>query len=239
VHHCCHRAAFGKLLIEQPLMQNVLADLVLESEAATLMAIRLAESFDMRAGDDRQRAFARIATAISKYWLCKRVSPFVSEALECLGGNGYVEDSGMPRLYREAPLYGIWEGSGNVICLDILRALKKEPVTGEALLQELHSAKGADQRFDLFTNAIENDLANIKKGFAGSGQEGQSRRLADRLALALQTSLMIRHASAANAQAFVASRIGYDHGANFGTLSGACDLGAILEPATRFFMLRG
>ncbi len=235
VHHCCHRAAFGKLLLEQPLMQNVLADLVLESEAATLMAMRLAESFDRRAGDERQRAFGRIATAISKYWLCKRVLPFVSEALECLGGNGYVEDSGMPRLYREAPLYGIWEGSGNVICLDILRALKKEPATGEALLQELHSAKGADQRFDLFTNAIENDMVNMKKSFASSGQEGQSRRLADRLALALQTSLMIRHASAGNTQAFIASRLGHDHGANFGTLSSAYDLGAILEPATRIF----
>jgi len=216
-------------------MQNVLADLVLESEAATLMAMRLAESFDLRAGDDRQRAFGRIATAISKYWLCKRVSPVVAEALECLGGNGYVEDSGMPRLYREAPLYGIWEGSGNVICLDILRALKKEPSAGEALLQELHLAKGADKRFDLFTSAIETDLNNMKKSFAGSGQEGQSRRLADRLALALQASLMIRHALSANAQAFIASRLGHDHGANFGTLSSAYDLGAILEPATRAF----
>ena len=235
LYHCCHRAAFGKLLVEQPLMQNVLADLVLESEAATLMAMRLAESFDLRAGDERQRAFGRIATAISKYWLCKRVSPVVAEALECLGGNGYVEDSGMPRLYREAPLYGIWEGSGNVICLDILRALKKEPAAGEALLQELHLAKGADQRFDLFANAIEADLNNMKKSFAGSGQEGQSRRLADRLALALQASLMIRHALSPNAQAFIASRLGHDHGANFGTLSSAYDLGAILEPATRTF----
>ena len=235
LHHCCYRVAFGKLLVEQPLMQNVLADLVLESEAATLMAMRLAESFDMRAGDEKQRAFARIATAISKYWLCKRVSPFVSEALECLGGNGYVEDSGMPRLYREAPLYGIWEGSGNVICLDILRALKKEPAAAEALLHELQAAKGADQRFDLFANAIESDFSNMMKSFAGAGQEGQARRLADRLALALQASLMIRHSSATNAQAFIASRLGYDHGANFGTLSSAYDLPAILEPAIQPF----
>ncbi len=235
LHHCCHRAAFGKLLIEQPLMQNVLADLVLESQAATLMAMRLAESFDLRAGDERQRAFARIAMAISKYWLCKRVSPFVSEALECLGGNGYVEDSGMPRLYREAPLYGIWEGSGNVICLDILRAFKKEPSAAEALLHELQSAKGMDQRFDLFTTAVENDLLNMKKSFAGAGQEGQSRRLADRLALALQASLMLRHASPTNAQAFIASRLGYDHGMNFGTLSTTYDLSAILEPAANIF----
>ena len=235
VHHCSHRAAFGKLLIEQPLMQNVLADLVLESEAATLMAIRLAESFDLRPGDETQRAFARIATAISKYWLCKRVSPFVSEALECLGGNGYVEESAMPRLYREAPLYGIWEGSGNVICLDILRAFKKEPSAAEALLYELQTAKGMDQRFDLFTTAVENDLLNMKKSFSGSGQEGQSRRLADRLALALQASLMLRHASSTNAQAFLASRLGYDHGMNFGTLSSACDLNAILEPVAKHF----
>jgi putative acyl-CoA dehydrogenase len=235
LHHCCHRAAFGKLLIEQPLMQNVLADLVLESEAATLMAIRLAESFDLRAGDETQRAFARIATAISKYWLCKRVSPFVSEALECLGGNGYVEESAMPRLYREAPLYGIWEGSGNVICLDILRALKKEPATAEALLHEFQTAKGMDQRFDLFTNAIENDLAHMKKNFAGAGEEGQARHLADRLALALQASLMLRHASSTNAQSFIASRLGYDHGMNFGTLSTAYDLNAILEPVAKEF----
>jgi putative acyl-CoA dehydrogenase len=235
LHHCCHRAAFGKLLIEQPLMQNVLADLVLESEAATLMAIRLAESFDLRAGDETQRAFARIATAISKYWLCKRVSPFVSEALECLGGNGYVEESAMPRLYREAPLYGIWEGSGNVICLDILRAFKKEPSAAEALLHELQTAKGMDQRFDLFATAVENDLLNMKKSFAGAGQEGQSRRLADRLALALQASLMLRHASSTNAQAFLASRLGYDHGMNFGTLSSAYDLNAILEPVAKDF----
>jgi putative acyl-CoA dehydrogenase len=235
LHHCCHRAAFGKLLIEQPLMQNVLADLALESEAATLMAMRLAESFDLRAGDETQRAFARIATAISKYWLCKRVSPFVSEALECLGGNGYVEESAMPRLYREAPLYGIWEGSGNVICLDILRAFKKEPSAAEALLHELQTAKGMDQRFDLFATAVENDLLSMKKSFAGAGQEGQSRRLADRLALALQTSLMVRHASAANAQAFIASRIGNDHGANFGTMSSAYDLNAILEPVAKDF----
>lgn len=235
VHHCCQRSAFGKLLVEQPLMENVLADLVLESEAATLMAMRLAQSFDLRAGDDRQKAFGRIATAISKYWLCKRVSPVVGEALECLGGNGYVEDSGMPRLYREAPLYGIWEGSGNVICLDILRALKKEPAAAEALLHEFHSAKGRDQRFDLFANAIENDLANMKKNFAGAGQEGQARRLADRLALGLQASLMLRYASSVNAPAFIASRLGHDHGATFGTLSSAYDLRAILEPEVKTF----
>jgi putative acyl-CoA dehydrogenase len=122
-----------------------------------------------------------------------------------------------------------------VICLDILRALKREPATAEALLQELHCAKGADQRFDLFTNAIENDLVNMKKSFAGAGEEGQARHLADRLALALQASLMLRHASSTNAQSFIASRLGYDHGMNFGTLSTAYDLNAILEPVAKEF----
>src|SRR5215831_6011933 len=150
VHHARHRRAFGKLLIEQPLMRNVLADLALESEAATLLMSRLAASFDAREGDERERAFCRIATAVAKYWLCKRTPVHVGEALECLGGNGYVEESILPRLYREAPLYSIWEGSGNVICLDVLRALAKEPAAIDALMQELKSAAGADKRLDAY-----------------------------------------------------------------------------------------
>src|ERR1051326_4679074 len=160
VHHALHRSAFGKLLMEQPLMRNVLADLALESEAATLLMVRLAGSFDRRESDDRERAFCRIATAISKYWLCKRAPVHVGEALECLGGNGYVEDSMMPRLYREAPLYSIWEGSGNVICLDVLRALAKEPGAGEALVSELRSTAGADKRLDAYVTALEQQLGN-------------------------------------------------------------------------------
>ncbi|MGH9569765.1 MAG: acyl-CoA dehydrogenase family protein, partial [Candidatus Angelobacter sp.] len=155
VHHCSYRKVFGKLLIEQPLMRNVLADLGLESQAATLLAIRLAAAFDARGSNERERAFSRIATAISKFWLCKRAPVHVGEALECLGGNGYVEESIMPRLYREAPLYSIWEGSGNVICLDILRALSREPATLDALLEELGSGRGKDQRLDTYIARLE------------------------------------------------------------------------------------
>src|SRR5579864_4949713 len=154
VHHASHRQAFGKLLVQQPLMRNVLADLAIESEAATLLMVRLARSFDRRESDDRERAFCRVATAIAKYWLCKRVPVHVGEALECLGGNGYVEESIMPRLYREAPLYSIWEGSGNVICLDILRALSRQPEAADALEQEFRSAAGADRRLDAYAENI-------------------------------------------------------------------------------------
>ena len=160
VHHARHRRAFGKLLIEQPLMRNVLADLAIESEAATLLMVRLARSFDARESDARERAFCRIATAIAKYWLCKRSPVHVGEALECLGGNGYVEESIMPRLYREAPLYSIWEGSGNVICLDVLRALAKDPATVEALLAELKSTAGADKRLDSYVAGIQARLSD-------------------------------------------------------------------------------
>src|SRR5215469_4667585 len=159
LHHSSHRRAFGKLLLEQPLMRNVLADLTLESEAATLLMIRLARSFDRRENDAQERAFCRIATAISKYWLCKRAPVHVGEALECLGGNGYVEESVMPRLYREAPLCSIWEGSGNVICLDILRALAREPESVEALLQELRGAAGSDKRLDSYLRSLETRLS--------------------------------------------------------------------------------
>src|SRR5213075_3604566 len=147
-HHAAHRSAFGTLLAEQPLMRNVLADLCLESEAATVTALRLAGAYDRRAGDAREAAFARIATAVAKYWICKRGPAHAAEALECLGGNGFVEESGLPRIYREAPLNSIWEGSGNVICLDVLRALAKEPAARDALVTELRLARGADRRLD-------------------------------------------------------------------------------------------
>jgi len=178
VHHAGHRKAFGKLLIDQPLMRNVLADLTLESEAATLLMVRLARSFDARESDERERAFGRIATAISKYWLCKRSPMHVSEALECLGGNGYVEESIMPRLYREAPLYSIWEGSGNVICLDILRALAKDPSTLEALMHELRLVAGADPRIDSCVSELEAAFRSKRQWQCGrSGQAtGRARR---------------------------------------------------------------
>jgi len=235
LHHCLHRQAFGKLLIDQPLMRNVLADLVLESEAATLLAMRLAASFDARDSDEHERAFSRIATAFSKYWLCKRSPVHVGEALECLGGNGYVEESGMPRLYREAPLYGIWEGSGNVICLDILRALAKEPDTVDAVLQELHAARGSDPGLDGWLAQTEADLtACLKRCLSNGGGEAQiqARRLAERLALAVQALVMVRHSPPGFAEAFIASRLLGDHGQNFGTLAPGLNLAPILDSAT-------
>ena len=232
VHHASHRRAFGKLLIEQPLMRNVLADLAIESEAATLLMVRLAHSFDARESresNDRERAFCRIATAIAKYWLCKQSSAHVGEALECLGGNGYVEESIMPRLYREAPLYSIWEGSGNVMCLDVLRALTKDPATLEALLAELHSTVGADKRLDDYVAAIQEKLsAKATNGAPHSTLDFAARELTEKLALALQASLVIRHSSSAVADAFIASRIAGQHGSAFGTLPASVNTDAII-----------
>jgi putative acyl-CoA dehydrogenase len=232
VHHAGHRRAFGKLLIDQPLMRNVLADLALESEAATLLMVRLARSFDRRETDPQERAFCRIATAIAKYWLCKRAPGHVGEALECLGGNGYVEESVLPRLYREAPVYSIWEGSSNVICLDILRALANEPEGADAVVQELKSGQGANARLDSYVVQVESDLASyLKHSLKNSGEEGegQARRLAERLALALQAALVVRHSSHACADAFVASRLAADHGHSYGTLPAGVDVSSILD----------
>jgi putative acyl-CoA dehydrogenase len=225
IHHARHRRAFGKLLIDQPLMRNVLADLLIESEAATLLMARLAAAFDARETDPQERAFARIATAIGKYWLCKRACVQVGEALECLGGNGYVEESIMPRLYREAPLNSIWEGSGNVICLDILRALDREPACREAVMQELLKTRGMDLRLDAFLLNVE----QLMQASRSADGESQARRLAERLALGLQAGLMIRHGSAAVAEAFLASRLRSDHGYTFGTLPAGVDVKPILQ----------
>ena len=211
LHHTRHRQAFGKLLIEQPLMRNVLADLIIESEAATLLIARLASSFDRRDSDPQERAFGRLATAVAKYWLCKRACVHVGEALECHGGNGYVEESVMPRLYREAPLYSIWEGSGNVICLDVLRALKKEPESLDTVMQEIRLASGADRR-------PENLVVHLQASLNADNSESQARRLTEKLALGLQASLLIRHSSPAIAEAFLTSRLNGDHGHTFGTL---------------------
>jgi putative acyl-CoA dehydrogenase len=226
LHHARHRKAFGKLLIGQPLMRNVLADLAIESEAATLFMARLASSFDARESDQHERAFSRIATAIGKYWLCKRACMHVGEALECLGGNGYVEEAIMPRLYREAPLNSIWEGSGNVICLDILRALAKEPATLDALIAEIRLSAGADPRLSTFIADVESSLV---KGKNGSDSEGQARRLAEKLALALQASLLVRHGSPSVAEAFCMTRLTGDHGYTFGTLPAGADINSILD----------
>jgi putative acyl-CoA dehydrogenase len=224
-HHAAHRRAFGKRLVEQPLMQNVLADLAVESEAATVTMMRLARAYDEGAHDERQRHFARLATAVSKYWVCKRLPPLVAEALECLGGNGYVEESILPRLYREAPLNGLWEGSGNVICLDVLRAMGRNPVAVDAFLAEVGLADGADARLDAFVETLRGELNDF------SAPERRARRLVERLALALQGSLLVRHGHPAVAEAFCASRLAGDHGAAFGTLPAGVACEAIIERA--------
>lgn len=225
LHHARHRAAFGKRLVEQPLMREVLADLALESEAATALMLRLARAYD-REDDEQEAAFRRVATAVSKYWTCKRAPMFVGEAMECLGGNGYVEESGLPRLYREAPVNGIWEGSGNVICLDVLRALAKEPRCAEALVAELELGRGGDKRLDAHLDAVEAGLA------ARAGGEAGARRLVERLALALQASLLVRHAPRAVADAFCASRFSPEWGHAFGTLPAGLEVGTILARAS-------
>jgi len=216
--HTAHRSVFGKRLAEQPLMLNVLADLCVESEAATVTAMRLARAFD----DPSQELFKRVATAVSKYWVCKRSPAVAGEALECLGGNGYVEESGMPRLYREMPLLSIWEGSGNVQCLDVLRALAKSPETFEAFFAEVDEAAGADARLDAYVAATRAEFSDPE------GIEARARRIVERMAKALQGSLLVRHAPPAVADAFVASRLEGDAGLAFGTLPHGADLAGIV-----------
>jgi putative acyl-CoA dehydrogenase len=227
-HHAAHRMAFGQLLADQPLMRNVLADLEVETEAATLTSLRLARAYDEAwAGDAEAKQFARLATAVSKYWVCKRTPPTVAEALECLGGNGFVEDSGLPRLYRESPLNSIWEGSGNVIALDVLRAMARSPQSVEAFFAEIATAQGGDHRLDAYAAKLRDDLAD-----AGQDFEHNARRLVERMALAFQGSLLVRHGDPAVAQAFVASRLEGDRGLAFGTLPPGLPTTAIVERAT-------
>jgi putative acyl-CoA dehydrogenase len=211
LHHTRHRSAFGRRLVEHALMQNVLADLAVESEAATVAMMRVAAAYDDGASAE-EAAFARLATAVVKYWICKRQPVFAAEALECLGGGGYVEESVLPRLFRESPLNGIWEGSGNVICLDVLRAMGREPESVDAFFREVDRGRGRDPRLDRFVDAVRDELTDT------ADVEGRARRLVERLALALQGSLLVRHGDPAVADAFVASRLAGDHGRAFGTL---------------------
>ena len=222
-HHAAHRKSFGADLIDHPLMRNVLADLAIESEAATLLGLRLAAAVE-DVGDPQQRAFRRLATAVGKYYVCKRGPAHAAEALECLGGNGYVEESGMPRLYRDAPLNSVWEGSGNVNALDVLRAMQRTPDVVEAYLAEVSTAAGADARLDDAVRRLQDTLA-------GEIAEGSARRVVEQLALVLQGSLLVRWSPPAVADAFCASRLGGDWGFAFGTLPSGLDLGAIIERA--------
>src|SRR5690606_26064395 len=211
-HHARHRAAFGRPLVEQPLMRAVLADLALESEAATAFALRVAGAVDRAATDPREAALARIATAIGKYWICKRAPGFANEAQECLGGAGYVEDWPLARLYRQAPLNSIWEGSGNIQCLDVLRALAREPETRAALLCELRGAAGIDAGFDA-------TLADGEALLARGADEAGARALVERLALLLQSAILLR-ATHPLARDWCASRLGGSRGATYGTAVG-------------------
>ena len=216
-HHTAHRSAFGKLLADQPLMRNVLADLCIESEAATLTAMRLARACD------EQEAFKRLGLAVSKYWICKSAVWHVAEALECLGGNGYVELSGMPRLYREVPLNSIWEGSGNVNCLDVLRGMVRSPGSVDAFFDEVEQASRVDRRLGSFVAGLKYELQDL------DDIEYRARRIVESMAIALQASLLVRHGDHAVADAFCATRLEGDRGRALGTLPRGVDFEHIIE----------
>jgi putative acyl-CoA dehydrogenase len=214
IHHARHRSAFGAVLVDQPAMTSVLADLALESEAATATALRVAASYDRD-----EPAFRRFATAVAKYHVCKRAAGHAAEALECFGGNGFVEESGMPLLYRDAPLNGIWEGSGNVAALDVLRSAFKEPEGVEAFLAECELARGANAHLDAHLDRIKQVEPD----------QATARRTAEDLGFALQASLLVRHAPPAVSDAFCAARLGGEAGRAYGTLPGSVDARAIVD----------
>jgi putative acyl-CoA dehydrogenase len=225
INHASHRSVFGTVLAEQPLMQNVLADLCVESEAATISAMRLARAYDESlAGDEQATNLKRVANAVLKYWICKRAPMHAGEALECLGGNGYVEESGMPRLFRESPLNSIWEGSGNVQCLDVLRAMIKSPASLAAFLAEVEEGAVSEPRLEAYARSLREELP----GEVGT-IEVRARRVVERMALALQGSLLVRFGDEAVADAFCASRLTGDWGQAFGTLPAGSDFGRIID----------
>ena len=225
LHHTTHRTAFQKRLIHQPLMRNVLADLAIEVEAALALTLRIGRAIDEAADDESAAALARIGTAVAKYWICKRAPGHTFEALECHGGPGYIEDSIMPRLYREAPVNSIWEGSGNVICLDVLRAMFREKATIPALLAELDAARGANAALDAATDGLKNELVNPED------LESRARRVTELMATVLQGALLVRHAPPAVADAFCASRLGSRWTGTYGTLPSGVDVDAIISRA--------
>ncbi|MGB7685850.1 MAG: acyl-CoA dehydrogenase family protein [Solirubrobacterales bacterium] len=225
IHHASHRSTFGKVLTDQPLMQNVLADLAVESEAATISAMRLARCYDeVAAGDQEAKNLRRIANAVLKYWICKRAVVHAGEALECLGGNGFVEESGMPRLFRESPLGSIWEGSGNVQCLDVLRAMVKTPAALEAFFAEVEEGAVSEPRLDAYAKSLRDDLPGDIETI-----EARARRVVERMALAIQASFLVRYGDEAVADAFCASRLSGDWGQAFGTLPAGTDFTRIID----------
>ncbi|MHA7838554.1 MAG: acyl-CoA dehydrogenase family protein, partial [bacterium] len=224
-HHCGHRVAFGKRLSEQPLMQNVLADLAVEQEAALLLSMRIAGALDRR-NDEGEDALVRIGTAVGKYWICKRTPGHTYEAMECIGGSGVMEECIMPRLFRESPINAIWEGSGNVQCLDVLRAMRREPFTVEAFRAEVGRAKGSDERLDRFVDGLERELRDPED------LEYRARRVVEKMALALEGSLLVRFGAPAVAEAFCASRLGESgRGWLYGDLPPGVDCRAIIDRA--------
>lgn len=225
LHYTRHRSAFGKPLLQQPLMRNVLADLALEAEAALALALRIARAMDEAGTDENAAALARIGTAIAKYWNCKRAPAHIFEALECHGGSGYIEESIMPRLYREAPLNSIWEGSGNIMCLDVLRAMQREPAAIPALLAELDKARGGNAALDAAIVGLKNELNNR------DNLEYRARRITEMMALSLQGALLVKHAPAAVTDAFCASRLGEQWSGAYGTLPANVDFDAIIRRA--------
>ena len=226
IHHARHRSAFGRLLIEQPLMRNVLADLALECEAAIALALRLARAFDAQQ-DEAESALRRVLTPIAKYWICKRAPAVGVEAMEVLGGNGYIEEGPIARRFRELPLNGIWEGSGNIMCLDVLRALSREPRTLEALAALLQGSGGRDARYDQYVARLLEELR------LAAGGEATARVLTERIALAAQASVLLEGGAASVAEAFISSRIVSGAPAAFGTLPAGLDHGALIERALR------
>jgi putative acyl-CoA dehydrogenase len=225
IHHAAHRQAFGRLLIDQPLMRNVLADLALESEAATALAMRVAHAFDRSTQDPQEQKFARVVTPVAKYWITKRAPAVVAEALECLGGNGYIEESLLPRLFRDAPLNSLWEGAGNIQCLDFLRAMQKDPATVEALRQEIASATGLNSIFDRFATTI------LSARQMEADAEFGARFFVEKLALALQAAALIRNGDKKVADVFCSARLTGSAGLAFGTLQSSDGVALLLERA--------
>ena len=225
LHHCAIRSAFGKVLNQQPLMQNVLADLVLEHEGSLALTLRMARALDHRA-DPHEDLLVRLVTAVGKYWVCKRTPHHAYEAMECIGGSGVMEDSPFPRLFRESPVNAIWEGSGNVQCLDVLRAMQKTPAVVEAFFREVGKARGANATLDGWISALKKEFADL------SDLEYRARAVVDRMALAIQAALLVQHAPPAVADAFSASRLADGGHRNYGTLPRGVDAAAIIARAT-------
>ncbi len=225
LHHCSIRSAFGRVLNEQPLMQNVLADLVLEHEGSLALTLRMARAMDHR-DDPHEDLLVRLVTAVGKYWICKRTPNHAYEAMECIGGSGVMEDSPFPRLFRESPVNAIWEGSGNVQCLDVLRAMQKTPAVVDAFFREVGQARGANAALDGWVTALKKEFSDL------SELEYRARGVVDRMALAIQAALLVQHAPAAVADAFCASRLGGEGHRNYGSLPRGVDCAAIIARAT-------